>query len=650
MAYYVVKDFARGLDARRLWETTEVGALIDAVNVHVTDGGEIEVRKGFIKQRALAPGTHGLWVDDDNAITVFGSIERPAGLQAEVTYIRCRHPDGSTAMNRVLCQDSFFGRPYIVAEFIDGTVHHFYDGARIVEEGIPADYFPETPPEPEEPEPEPPKYPIGNGRPTATMSLYYSSGGDVTEIRRVGIARTGTRQGRFGQDIEVTYEYYDIADRANFPLTVDSQDVAAAVQKVADWINEYTGGTIKCHASASFNQLTVSVDDYDPRFNSWILKIKATKNIASDPPDRVATFSGGTAVPLPEIPPGVVVPPGGITAPPEEFRWSPGRFAVAHRGKMYATSGTLVHHSAIDNCVLWSPDATGAGFIDVTTHSKGRQDLVGLGEYQNLLSLVARKQIQLWAMDPDPRRNQLMQTIHNTGTISARSITEYGSGELFYLDLTGIRALSARTVENVAYMRDVGSLIDPLVRKQLLEVGADMASKAIGLVEPLDGRLWMIVAGRIYVLSHFPSSKISAWTLYEPGFTVDYADVTATHAWLRSGNDVYCYGGLTGIEFEESVSAAAQLPYLDFQRPATAKLWQSIDAAIEGSWRVQVAMDPTRPEALATVGQLDRSTYGLGRIAMFGESTHISLRFTFKGSGPARLGAAVLHYTETEAG
>ena len=650
MPYYVVKDFARGLDARRLLETTEVGALVHGTNAHISRGGEFEKRRAFAPWHHLAPGTHGLWVDDDGVVTVFGSTERPSELHPAILYIECQHPDTATAMHRVLSVDSFFGKPYIVAEYADGTVHHYWNGDRITDTGVPLDYVPEneTDPDPEVPEPPTPDYPVGNGRSTAVMSLYYSSGGGEVQIKRVGIARVGTAKPKPKNPLAggpKTFEFYDIVDVAEMPLDVDQQDVAAAVKTLADKINAYTGGKVDCHASASFNQLTVSVAEYGTLYDNWVLKIEATKNLGTDPENKVSPFKGGSEQPPPVVPPGEPAVP----EVPIEFRWSPGRFATAHKAKMHATSGTLLYFSAIDNAVMWTPDATGAGFIDVSTHAKGNQRLTSLGEYQSFLAVFCSKQVQLWLTDPDPRRYQLSQTVANTGTDDPNSVIEFGSGELFYLDRSGVRAISARAQENIAYMSDAGSMIDAIVTEQLATLSAADRGKAIGCVEPQDGRLWMIVRDRIYVLSFFPSSRISAWTIYEPGFTIDYVSATSNLVWLRSGDTIFVYGGLTGTEYGEDYDVVGQLPFLDFAKPATTKVFTSIDLALSGTWYVEGGLDPTRPLAFATIGTIDKSTYSYGRHAFYGAGTHASLRFTHRGPGPARVGACVFHYTESEA-
>ena len=53
MPYYVIENFARGVDTRRSAETTQPGALRLLRNAFVNEGGEIEKRKAFVKDDTL---------------------------------------------------------------------------------------------------------------------------------------------------------------------------------------------------------------------------------------------------------------------------------------------------------------------------------------------------------------------------------------------------------------------------------------------------------------------------------------------------------------------------------------------------------------------------------------------------------------------
>lgn len=634
MAYFVVKDFARGLDARRMNETTEAGALIRAQNCHVTPGKEIEKRLAFVNTSILPPGTHGLWVNEDNTYIVFGSEPESPFTPINVTYVRCQHPDGETKMHRVLSQDSFFGKPYVVAEFVDGTVHHFWNGERILSVGVPPDFdVPTTPPVTP-----PTPVPVGVGR--ASASVRFTMTEAAGEIYGLWVFDPASWD-------EFTYSsIIAIAPSLTFPVAVTSSTLNDTLKTIADAINADVQ-VPKLNARASGNELVVSFADYGTQYNSWVLSIGRSGGVTTNETNGWSYFAGGTENAPPATPEGV---PDDGEDPPEEFRWSPGRFAQTHRQKMYATSANLLHFSAIDNCRVYSPDATGAGFIDVTTHAKGNQELVSMGDYQDMLALFGRKQVQLWKMDPDPRLNQIMQVIHNSGTFAPRSVVEYGTGDVFYLDRAGIRSLQARAGTNAAYMNDVGSLIDRIVVENLKSLTEGARQRATAIVEPDSGRLWFAVGSVIYVLSLFPNSQVSAWSVYEPGFAVDYLDSNSSRVAIRSGDNIYLYGGEGGDEYGDDYEVDVQIPFLDGQRPATTKEYSAVDAALEGSWMVRAYLDPTRPTAAAKIGELDRSTFGQSTISLTGSSTHCSLRLTHKGAGAARIGSLVIHYAESEVG
>ena len=83
--------------------------------------------------------------------------------------------------------------------------------------------------------------------------------------------------------------------------------------------------------------------------------------------------------------------------------------------------------------------------------------------------------------------------------------------------------------------------------------------------------------------------------------------------------------------------------------PATAKNWTGIDLALLGTWNVRGSFDPTVPAALDLLANLTKSTYAQQKIAMNGESPAVSLELRSTFVGPARVGNAALHYTDSTA-
>lgn len=128
MSYTVVEDFRLGLDRRRKRIAAPIGSLWNIVNAHITRGGEIERAKKFVSTYALPAGQTFGYTILRNAHYVFGSGPTPT-MPSGVNYQRLQHPDGTTAMSRIRDVQPMDGKLYVVAEFTDGNLFHFYDGA-----------------------------------------------------------------------------------------------------------------------------------------------------------------------------------------------------------------------------------------------------------------------------------------------------------------------------------------------------------------------------------------------------------------------------------------------------------------------------------------------------------------------------------------
>ena len=132
MGYAVIEQFAAGVDRTRPIYTLPPGSLWVGKNVHLSRGGDVEQRKAFVTKFTLPAGTFGFHVIGDVKY-VWGSTADP-GVPAGVTYQRLAHPDGAArTMTDVLSHDAFNGKMYVVAEFDDGSIHHYYDGAHVTD-------------------------------------------------------------------------------------------------------------------------------------------------------------------------------------------------------------------------------------------------------------------------------------------------------------------------------------------------------------------------------------------------------------------------------------------------------------------------------------------------------------------------------------
>lgn len=575
-----VREFTGGLDSRRMAETTPGGVLIQALNGHITRGGEFEKRAAFVEEYALPAGTVGL-AKTRSGILVFGSAADP-GVPAGVFYQRLQHPDGVTALADVPSFDLYQGKVYAVGVFANGDVHHFYNEVRL------GAWF--------------------DGRARATFEVTAGSAAGSGAVNNITVG---------GVSI-----------------------ISAAVS----WATSHAA---TADAIAAEINSTASSPDYSATAVDAKVVIKAPDNInpeAFNGYPVVVTVGGDLAV----TPSEGVTMEGGADS---DDAFTPGTFVRTVGSKMQALSGPNWHFSGIGTPTGWTTEYVGAGFVDLSTYESGSEELKALARYQDLLAIFSEANIQVWFGDPDPKLNRQTQVLNNTGTLSPRSVTQFGDSDLFYLDESGLRSLRARDASNAAATTDIGNPIDTLITDLLADPALDR-DKIVGLIEPRHGRFWLIVGEKIFVFSFFSGSKVSAWSLYEPGFSVDNAVTYNKRIYLRSGDKIYVYGGLAStIQYDET-EAVAQIPYLDAEQPARQKSITGLDVAAQGVWKIYTAMNPNNLEAQDKVGVfydvVADTTYNEGRIPAQGSSTHFSLIFKSQGSGYARLGACLIHFEASD--
>lgn len=317
---------------------------------------------------------------------------------------------------------------------------------------------------------------------------------------------------------------------------------------------------------------------------------------------------------------------------------------LTYREKLFVGAGPALFFSAVGDPKDFT--AAGSGFIDMSTHTRGADEITALTRYQDFAAIFSGRTIQVWFLDPDPLNSRQVQVLENTGTVSPKAVVAFGDTDVFYLDQSGVRSMRARDSSNNAFTTDIGSPIDGLVTKLLR---ATPTPKATGIIEPLDGRMWMAIGGTIFVFSFFPGARISAWSTYEPGFDVDELVVFNDRVYVRSGDEFYVYGSQSGpYQYSENVQAEAWLPYLDAERPAQSKMVRGLDASCRGQWEVRLAMEPEELGVSDLAARLTGQTFSTQRLPIEARGHHISVRFKSEApvsaTEPAILSSVVIHH------
>lgn len=140
MAYFLIQDFSSGLDVRKSPYTSANGSLQQLDDGHITRGGEIEKRKALeltgdlLRTYALVSGK--ITGQTQASDIVFGdAASPPPGLPAGVEYQRLQHPDGTHSLTGITDYTLYDGRPFVAAEFSDGSQWIFYDGQLVTDFG-----------------------------------------------------------------------------------------------------------------------------------------------------------------------------------------------------------------------------------------------------------------------------------------------------------------------------------------------------------------------------------------------------------------------------------------------------------------------------------------------------------------------------------
>jgi hypothetical protein len=354
--------------------------------------------------------------------------------------------------------------------------------------------------------------------------------------------------------------------------------------------------------------------------------------------------------------------------------------AMAYGDRVFISVGDRVYISGIEEPTGWEPRYAGYGFITASGQRSESLEVKGTGIYGKKLVVFSRNTTQLWQIDPNPENFVLLQVLDNTGTISGASIVSYGELDLFFLSDTGIRSIRAREYVDLVNVKDVGTPIDAVLQPILASLTDEQKAKCVASYSPVDGRYWVSIKDVVYVFSHYPGSKIAAWSTYKyyvtptdiASFetrTVDFA-VKGGALYIRARTDApyptegyrviydHLYSYYTARYYENSYSSLITthatpttivLPFFDVKKPATRKLWTGINLIGTGSWKVYIGDDPANSSSfreVAVTTALTLSTINKGQLPISFTGTHLIVKLVHESKELATIAAVIIHYRE----
>jgi hypothetical protein len=683
MPYLAIEDFRAGMDSRRMAVLSVPGSLLSLVNGHINRGGEIEKRLAFVPQITMPDGTFGLAAVGGTLYT-FGSVESvtfPAGTPANMVYQRLQHPSGA-AMAKVIQVSAFAGKPYAIAQYEDGSIFHFYDGTRhaeFVEARARASFLITG-------------GTVGGVSATASFTItggINSPGDRITSIRAGSLAiltqpvqhngNNNSTAAALAAAINTFVGDPDFtATAAGSTVTITSVTPGTAFNGLAltisttggftvGSVNNFAGGVDNAITAATVDGITIIGRPIPHTGDNTVTaaRLAAEINEHQSTPDYRALAVGNrvnvtiqaagaanngktlaiTATGDVTVSANSVNLAGGLdlTTGPNASTFLPGEYSKPAKSKLYSTAQSLIHFSGISEPLEANDTTKEAGFIDLSTNAEGSERLTSIANYQQNLAIFSERTVQIWFVDVQASGNQQLQVLNNTGAIAPLSVQEIGDSDVFYLSESGIRSLRARDSSNAAFATDIGNPIDTLV---LADINADrlMVRESRAVLEPRDGRYILAVGNKCYVFSYFPASRVSAWSIYEPGFAVKDWAIIGRRLYCRGDDGVmYLLGGENGTTYDDT-QVTAYLPYVDAKQPATKKMFTGMDLASEGVWKVEIASNPVDQDALQTVAYVEETTFDKGNLAFQVTATHMAIRLTSQNDGYAKLGAILVHF------
>jgi len=209
------------------------------------------------------------------------------------------------------------------------------------------------------------------------------------------------------------------------------------------------------------------------------------------------------------------------------------------RNRMFLSFSNKFAMSSNSDATKWEEQDSGAAVISYTSQY-GQQDTVqAFATMQGRLAVFGKFSIQVWQPDADPANFALQQVLDQAGTIATKSVRSVGDLDVFYLDRSGIRSLRSKEQLLNAYVDDIGTPVDLLVRADLIQVGANYVdnSGACAIVEPSTKQYWLYLNSKIYCLSRYNASKISAWSTFDTRYQAVVTPNAASYD--GSGNVTY---------------------------------------------------------------------------------------------------------------
>jgi len=247
--------------------------------------------------------------------------------------------------------------------------------------------------------------------------------------------------------------------------------------------------------------------------------------------------------------------------------------------------GDVVRFSATNAPRDWTL-VDDAGFLPVGVQQSGSNQATALGYYSNRLVAFFPDSSQIWQVDVDPAKHAFLQSVDVGATLPYSHSNM--SGDVFFLSPAGVRTITRQDVTTNLIDADIGSPID----RNLLNGDYINLANAKSQYYRGGGQYWLYSGNKAVVYTFSRTSGISAWSVYEFPYTLDYMDELNAELYIRSGDDVYKLDRAVKTDDGVIYEVDIELSYLDFKSPGILKQIIAMDSVVTGSCDISHRFDP----------------------------------------------------------
>lgn len=710
MSQLLIEGFQYGLDVRKSRFTSAPGTLIRCENAHITAGGELEKRRAYVPYATLPTGTHGL-LGAGETIFTFGSADLTVSAK-NVTYQRLQAGSANmTEVKQAVLFDGkpFVIAAFddgVVRYFYDGTectgISFDSTGTARTESEVATALADDFKLDDFTVSAASAVVTLESAEPFEVFTRVRASTGDVL----TGVLNSSTTQPAMDATPAVTPEAeFEIGAGLEgyiHAITVAGTELLERDKTLTDGTGAtYSTAAVWLHGNPNFSAVAVAdainahsgTSGFEANAYLSAVKIRPTTPgaalngtdidylvglqeapVTSSSDVTTTAFTGGediiaaqpqiTEITVSALPTGIrdavyeiqVTRDGAVedTASALRIPDQEGHSCTVFKNKVHAVNRSILYSSALNDPSTFendegaSPPVIGADAKNVADNIGGNANLYAVGRYQDALAIFARNSSQVYFVDVDPQNDSLRQTLDYTGTLAANAVVPYGDLDVFYLSSSGVRSLRAKDSSNSAYATDVGSPVDSLLQEAMRGLPRYDVERACALIEPTTGRFMLALGDTVYVYSWYPAAKVQAWSTYKPGFVITAMTIFNNQVYVRSGDELYLYGGRSGREYDSS-PVTVETPYMGFSDEGAWKMIKGFSLAAEGTWTLTYKPDPADEAAETQPSVASGVTYNGPHFLSQVRTTHLAVRLTNEEPGRTRLLQMSFYFERGEA-